>query len=189
MSLGQTMMVLGAMALLGIIVLTSNTAVLDTNQAQNESDAGLAAISLATSIMEEVQGKMFDETIADSAAATITSPTSLTSALALGKDGSERYRGGTNDFDDCDDFNQLKLLYRNSSDAGNVPSGAQEIIIPGLRARYYLRTYVNYVADTNLDQAVTTQTWHKRLKVVMTSPGNPALQDSLVFSIVMSYWN
>jgi hypothetical protein len=189
MNLGQTMLVLAAMALLGITVLTSSTAVLESSAAQNESEAGLTAVSLATSILEEATGKMFDEQIADPSAGTINDPEDLTLVSKLGKDTGERYRGGVSDFDDCDDFHLLRLLYRNPSDAGVVPPGVDEIVVPNLRAQYSLRVNVSYVSDTNLDRVSVTPTWHKKITVVVTSPGNPSLTDSLVFASVISYWN
>jgi hypothetical protein len=189
MGLGQTMLVLGAMALLGVVVLTSQTSVLETNEAQNESDAGITAVSLASSLVEEISGKMFDEAIADSGSGTVSSPSSFTSPARLGKDGSESYHGGANDFDDCDDYNQMSLFYRDPSDAGNIPSGVTEVLVRGLRARYLVRTTVCYVDDSNLDIAATTQKWSKKITVVVKSPGNPALPDSVSYSTILSFWN
>ena len=88
MNLGQTMMVIAALGLLGILVLNANKTVLETTEVQNTSEFGIAAVSLATSLVEEASGKMFDEVIADSTTAVLTVPTQL--CASLGKENAAR---------------------------------------------------------------------------------------------------
>jgi hypothetical protein len=183
MTLGQMMMVTGAMMLLGVLVLNANRTVLETNDIQNTSEFGITAVSLATSLVEEANGKMFDQVIADSTTPALTSPTQLSASLQ--KDVGETYRGAK-DFNDFDDFNGLLLVFRNPIDS-TVVSGVDKVItVPGIRALYTVRCRVNYVNPSNLDSVSLTRSWHKKLTVTVRSP---SFTDSLVYPTIMSYWN
>jgi hypothetical protein len=183
MTLGQMMMVTGAMMLLGILVLNANRTVLETNDIQNTSEFGITAVSLATSLVEEANGKMFDQVIADSTTPALTNPTQLSTALQ--KDVGESYRGAK-DFNDFDDFNDLLLVFRNPIDS-TVVSGADKVItVPGIRALYTVRCKVCYVNPPDLDVVSVAKTWHKRLTVTVKSP---SFADSLVYPTILSYWN
>jgi hypothetical protein len=188
MNLGQTLLVVAALGLLGILVLNSNRTVLETNETQNMSEFGITAVSLATSLVEEAQGKMFDEVISDSTTATLTDPNQLTPADAanLGPEGSEAYRAGILDFDDFDDFDGLVLAFKSPLDSASIPGATMQLTVPGIRAIYIVETTVRYVADTDLDTPVTYRTWHKRLMVKVKSP---SMKDSLMYPSIMSYWN
>ncbi len=183
MTLGQQMMVIGAMVLLGILVLNANKTVIETNDIQNTSEFGITAVSLATSLVEEANGKMFDQVIADSTTPALTSPTSLSTTLA--KEAGVSYRG-VKDFNDFDDFNNLLLVFRNPIDSTVVSGADKVIIVPGIRALYTVRCKVCYINPPNLDAVYGSKTWHKRLTVTVKSPSFP---DSLVYPTIMSYWN
>jgi len=184
MNLAQTMMVIAGLAILGILVLNANRTVFESNDTQNVSEFGINAVSLATSLVEEANGKMFDEVIADSTTGELTVPGQL--SATLGKEAGEGYRTGVNDFNDFDDFNNLFLAYRSPVDSAIVTGADVDVIVPGIRALYYVRTRVQYVSDTNLDSTVAFRTWHKRMMVTVTSP---AIRDTLRYPSVMSYWN
>jgi len=186
MNLGQMMMVVAALSILGILVLNTNTTVLETNDTQNLSEFGINAISLATSLVEEANGKMFDEVIADSTTPALNTPVSLTSVANLGADGGETYRTAGNDFDDFDDFDGLILLYKSPADSSLTAGAAKEFVIPGIRAAYIVRARVDYVSAADLDAASASPTWHKKITVTVTSP---AIKDTLVYPAIMSYWN
>ena len=185
MNLGQMIMVLGALSLLGGLVLNTNSNLLETNQTMNNSEFGITAVSLATSLVEEAMGKMYDETIADSTSPALTNPNQL--SVTLGPVGGEQYRGGTS-FDDFDDFNGLFLVYKSAVPADSVmtPGSSYEYKVKGLRAKYFVRAKVNYVNYTNLNDTSAVATWHKKITVTVTSPSSP---DTLSFPAIMSYWN
>lgn len=188
MNLGQSMLVIGAILLLGILTLNANRTVMETNDVTNSSEFGIAAVSLATSLVEEAMGKMFDEVVADT-----VPPTMALSILStsLQKESGERYRGGTNDFDDFDDYNNLFVVYTSPNDMSAVAGADTILVVPGLRARYYVRARVNYVNSTALDDTSSGRTWHKKLRVEVTSPRILPIgqaQDTLVYPAVMSYW-
>jgi hypothetical protein len=190
MNLGQMMLVIAALSLLGVIVLNTNRTILQTNETQNTSEFGITAVSLATSLVEEAGGKMFDEVVADSNTLALTSPTQL--STTLGPEGGQSYRDSLNDFNDVDDFNGLVLAYRNPLDSTACPGATKIISMPGLRAKFYARVRVDWVNPTsangyNVDSVATVKTWHKKITVTVTA--YPAMTDTLVYPAVISYWN
>jgi len=187
MSSGQVMLTVMAMFLLGTIILSTNNNLLSNEQTVMDSEFGVAAISLATSMVEEAQGKMFDEAAVDSGA---TSTTYLTAAAGLGKESGEVYRYGgfdttSTDFDDLDDFNNFSIEFVNDTTRPLIAQYRGES--KGFRADYLVRCRVQYANVTNVSiDTTTTKTWHKRLTVTVTSPTS---RDTLVFPTIISYWN
>jgi hypothetical protein len=185
--------VIAALGLLGILVLNSNRTVLETNETQNMSEFGISAVSLATSLVEEAQGKMFDEVISDSSISVLTNPSQLTppnGGVGFMHDAGEVYRGslGT-DFDDFDDFDSLKIIFKSPLDSTVYPNATHTFTVDGIRATYIVETSVRYVADTDLDTPVSYRTWHKRLLVKVKTSDKYAMKDSLLYPSIMSYWN
>ena len=205
MNLGQMIMVVGAIVLLGILVLNANSTVYQATDTMYTSEFGVTAISLATSLVEEAMGKMFDNVVADTGSAALYDSTHLTAVGSLGPEAAktESYRGMTpgypNDFDDFDDFNGLKLCYHSDlATETDATPGFVQVTVPGMRAKYYVTCTVVYVKPPNLDVPyVVRQTWHKKITVTVWSPSavrlDPASQkmvpDTLVYPAVMSYWN
>ncbi len=204
MNLGQMLMVTGAIVLLGILVLNANTTVYQANDTMYTSEFGVTAISLATSIVEEAMGKMFDAVVSDSTSPSLMDSTKLTLPAKLGPEAAETesYRGMVaglpHDFDDFDDFNGLKLCYTDGL-PGDMDStaGFLQVVVPGMRAKYYVTCAVTYVKPPNLDAAYTVrQTWHKSITVTVWSPSalklngtGVSVPDTLVYPAIMSYWN
>jgi hypothetical protein len=188
MTLGQSMLVIGAITLLGILVLNANSTILQSNTTMDTSEFGITAVSLATSLVEEAMGKMFDQVIADSNTGTITSESQLTPVGNLGPDVSEAYRNGTRDFNDFDDFNNIFLVYKSNvaADTVHTPGSTWEAIVPGIRAKYFVKARVYYVDYLHLDDTSNVRTYHKKIVVTVTSTGSP---DTLRFPAIMSYWN
>lgn len=202
MTLGQSLLVVASLSILGLLVLNSNSTIIETNDIQNDSEFGITAVSLATSLVEESMGKMFDAVVADTNN-TLTDSLLLTSSAGLGHSGSESYRGhaaGTHDFNDFDDYNNLFLVYKsdNVADTVSTPGSDYEIIVPGIRSKYYVRARVVYVQPNNLNGASVTPTWHKKILITVTRPilhslaerqAGKAQSDTLVFPAIMSFWN
>ncbi|MDH3251791.1 MAG: hypothetical protein OEM41_03305 [Ignavibacteria bacterium] len=189
MNLGQMMLVIGAVSLLGILILNTNSTLMDSYETTNNSEFEITAVSLATSLVEEAMGKMFDEVIADSNTTTLTNPNQL--STLLGYDGVEKFRdtaASVTDFDDFDDFNNLFVVYKSdlAAEAAPTPGSHHEFAVPGMRAKYYVTAKVVYVDPTNLDGASASRTWHKKIIVTVTSP---SVKDTLRFPAIMSYWN
>ena len=199
MNLGQMMMVIGAIVMLGVLILSTNSTIYQTNDIMYSSEFGVTAISLSTSLVEEAMGKLFDKVVADSNAAALIDSTLLTLPGSLGPEAGESYRGyptgsGLRDFDDFDDFNNLKICYHSEvpADADATP-GYLQVTVPGIRAKYYVTCTVTYVNPPNLDAPYAVrQTWHKKITVTVTSPsatGITVKPDTVTYPAIMSYWN
>jgi hypothetical protein len=188
MNLSQTLFVLGAICLIGIITLNANSTILKTDETRNSSDFGVTAVSLATSVIEEAMGKMFDAAIEDSTTGQITSTSALTAPGSLGHSVVERYRDPNHDFNDFDDFNNLFLVFKsdNPADTARTPASDWETIVPGIRCKCFVKAKVCYVQPPNIDGASSVRTWHKKITVTVTSP---SYKDSISIPAIMSYWN
>jgi hypothetical protein len=188
MGLGQIIMSVGATVLLGIVILSANSTLLQNDDVVKDSEFGVAAISLATSMVEEVQGRVFDAAVVDSGVYTTTR---LTSAGSLGPEANEQYRPTDSlktDFDDIDDFNNFSIEFVSDTTRPKVAQYRGDA--RGFRADYIVRTKVIYVTagggSANLATPSASRTWHKELIVTVTSPSS---KDTLVFPTVISYWN
>jgi hypothetical protein len=184
MGSGQMLLTLGAMMLLGLIILTTNSTMLDNEQVVMDSEFGVAAISLATSLVEEIQGKLYDAAGADSG---ITSLSKLTASGSLGPSGSERYHpkdSTKTDFNDVDDFNNFWIEFVADTSRPRVATYRGES--RGFRADYQVRARVYYVDKNSPDATSFTPTWHKKVVVTVSSPSS---RDTLSFPTIISYWN
>jgi hypothetical protein len=196
MNLGQMLMVTGAIVLLGILVLNANSTVYQASDSMYTSEFGMTAVSLSTSLVEEAMGKMFDKVVAPANSLAVYDSTLLTSPGALGPELGESYHVAGHDFNDFDDFNNLKICYHGSlpGDA-DATSGFVQVQVTGLQAKYYVSCTVTYVRPPNLDADYTVrQTWHKKITVKVWSPsalkpGSSEILDTLTYPAVMSYWN
>ena len=188
MGTAQMLMVVVAMFLLGIIIFSANSTLADNDIVIKNSEFGVAAISLATSLIEEVEGKVFDEAANDSG---VTKLANLTLPAYFGPDANESYRttdSTMSDFDDLDDFDGFSIEY--VSDPSRPQIATYRGDSKGFRADYLVKAKVVYVnagggvADLNSFSA--SPTWHKKLIVTVTSPSS---RDTLVFPTIISYWN
>lgn len=178
------LLTLGAMSLLGVIILTANTAILDGEQVVMDSEFGVAAISLATSLVEEIQGKLYDDAASDSG---ITSLTMLTPVSSLGPSWIESYHTTDStraDFNDIDDFHNFWIEY--VADTSRSRTATYRGESRGFRADYYVRARVCYVDKASPDGISSVPTWHKKVIVTVTSPSS---RDTLRFPTIISYWN
>ena len=165
MGTGQMLITIGAIAILGGVILNVNRGINNTGSILLHSNMGIEEVSIATSIMEEAQGLAFDD-VTDTA--TVSSPSQLTPANALGQEN-----GDSTDLNDFDDFNGLHNNGRLEIDT----------LATGI---YYVYTRVCYVNQNNLMGTATIQTWNKRLDVwVWNSVGT----DTVKMQTVFSYWN
>jgi hypothetical protein len=159
---GQTILTIGAMVLLSTIMLRVNTTNLTNESVRDQAQYGVLATSIATSIIEEAQSKAFD---AKTDSNSVTTKTDLTSYLELGPDDGETSESLFNDFDDYDGFTKCD---------STMPSAIFDIACE-----------VVYVASNNVQGFSSTQTWHKKLNITVTSPFSP---DTFRTSSIFSYW-
>ncbi len=161
MNTGQTLLTIFAMCLLMTVTANIYRSTAANGQTILRSKCGLAAISIASSLIEEAQRKKFDEfTTHDSAANNISQ---LTLASSLGKESGE-----TDNLDDFDDYNNYTRKY-----------------FEALPETIYASCKVSYVNISNPAVVTTTRTWHKLMTVSVTSP---SLIDTIKQSFIYSYW-
>ena len=158
MNTGQMMITLGAMVLLSVVILRVTTNFMNTDILLMESQFGVLGVSLATSIMEEATGKSFDE---ESDSGTVLT---LSDLSTIGPDAGEVYP----DFNDFDDYDGLIKI------DSSMPS-----------AIYKVECNVDFVTPANLDGVSAAKTWHKRLKVLVTTTSST---DTIELETIYSYF-
>lgn len=147
--------------LLTFTIINTNKSILISGDVINNTKFGVLANSLATSIIEEASGKAFDSKTEDMGIGNVAT---LTASNLLGPESGETYVN----FDDFDDYNNLVKV------DNTLPS-----------ARFTIKCNVYYVQDTAPDTKVTTQSWHKRMDVMVYSE---SMNDTIKMSTIYSYW-
>ena len=155
----QSMLAIGSLFLLSMVSMNFNSALLQSNTVELENKVYLTAFSLADDLIEEVKQKAYDEN-------TIDFPTvnrsTLTQAGSLGKEG-ETYPY----FDDIDDYNN----FARDADAPHSE-------------KYHITAKVYYVSETNPDSKSSTQTFHKRVDVTVSSP---YLNNNVILTFIFTH--
>jgi hypothetical protein len=162
---GQTLLSIGALVLLGSVIVSANRSSLQHGVILQQTEIGVYAVSLAIGRIEEATGKSFDEFTAPDDSGDTDTATSLTQLTStLGPESGEVYP----DFDDIDDFNNLTTT----------------VYIAGVDTMR-IHSTVAYVSPSNPDLLLTTRTWHKKLTVYVTGS---ATRDTVRISSIFSYW-
>jgi hypothetical protein len=171
MGTGQVMLSLGAMALLATSTISMHRGYNASYQQVIQSKLGITAVSLASSIIEEANGKAFDAHTQDTS---VTLLSKLTPVASLGKETGEFYPDSLDDFDD---FNNLPTIKKDFADTVyGKPYGG---------GTFYISCKVVYVNPSNPDVASATPTWDKKLTVTVTSPD---MVDTIRQSYIFGYW-
>jgi hypothetical protein len=187
MGTGEMIITIGAIILLGNIIMTTNRGIGESSQTLLLTSYGIDAISLATSIIQNAEKLDFDEKTKDSVQ--INSPTQLTTYDSLGYDSGTDSTVGP---DDVDDYN--------GPDTGSVTNRYRieyDTLATGV---YAVKTQVHYVSLASMETYVKTQTYYKRLDIWVwnkdeTNPMtiNPktgiGTPDTLArMATILSYW-
>lgn len=139
---------IGAIALLALISLRFNNTVLETKTTEIENKVYLTAFSLADDLLEEIKQKAFDEETVEWKAITVSE---LTNPESFGPvdpgETSSIY------FDDIDDYDQY----------------SKPISLPHAES-YNVTSTVDYVTEGNQNTISSTQTFYKRVTILVTSP-------------------
>jgi len=172
MGTGQTLLTIGAIMLLGTVILTVNRSLNDTSTVLLNSNIGLEEVSLATSVIEEAEGKPFDQhTMNDPLTSSATD--SLTPVNSLGQENND-----PTDLDDFDDYNGLNNAGLTTTDTvnGNL---------------YFVKTQVCYVDPANPTVASSVPTWSKRIDVTVwnANPNGTVNGDVVKMHSIYSYWH
>jgi hypothetical protein len=141
----QSILAIGSIFLLAMVSLSFNSALLQSNTVEIENKVYLTAFSLADDLIEEIKQKAYDE---KTLVFPTVNPTTLTATDDLGKEG-ETYPY----FDDVDDYNG----YSRDADAPRAEA-------------YHITSKVYYVSETDASVTSTSQTFHKRVDVTVSSP-------------------
>lgn len=157
MNLGQSLFAIGALVLLSLNIMGVNTRILRTDEVALDSKIGVLATSIGTSTIEEASKLAYDEkTKADP----VLSKSSLTPSGALGQE----IPGVFDDFDDYNKYTQKDTIF-------TIP--------------FTSVCNVSYINSTNPDGSTTSQTWHKKLTIRISTPFS---HDTLEMSTIYSYW-
>ncbi len=165
MGTGQMLLTIGAIMLLGTIIMTTDKSLYGSKDILLKTNYGLDAVALATSVMEEAQGKAFDE-VTDTSS--INSTNLLTPPGSLGQEN-----GDPTDMNDFDDFNGL-------NNAGLVDTFQLST------GTYIVKTRVCYIDASNLDGVSNKATFSKRLDVAVWNKDDSV--DVVRMSTIYSYW-
>jgi hypothetical protein len=161
MNTGQTLLTIVAIVLLGSNVVSVNRTFTQHGVILQQTEIGIFGISLGMSIIEEAQGKAFDEITVDSL---ITNASYLSSTL--GPEAEDTTRLAFNDFDD----------YNGWSDS---------IYVQGVD-RFKRWANVCYVDTSDLDGSSPTRSWSKKLTVFVKADNS---QDTVKMCYIFSYWS
>jgi len=160
MNTGQTMLVLCALILLGTTVFSVNRNNLNNGTILRQTELGIYAVSLGTSIIQRASGMSFDEkTIGGSSIPSSVLPVAGVLSTTLGRDsGAANIVGPTelaqkdNTFDDFDDYNKF----------------ARDTTIQGVE-NFHINAWVYYVNQTKPYSKSTTPTWLKQIDIAVNN--------------------
>ena len=157
----QQLLVIGALIILGSLILTFNRSTQNVNANNYFNLALIDATASAQSLIETIQTKAFDEKTVSS---NVASTSDLTAVGSLGRDAGESL---TTHFDDIDD-------YKNYTEIDTFLQFGQ----------FALSVEVNYVQKYSPETVSITPTFLKKIDVTVT---NSYLAHSLTLSRIISY--
>jgi hypothetical protein len=164
MNTGQMMLATGAMVLLGTTVFTVNRNNLQHGTILRQTELGIYAVSLGTSIIQRASGMSFDElTIGNSSVPTIPSPVTGVLSTALGREtgtaniiGPTEWANNDTSFDDFDDYNNF----------------SRDTTITGVD-NFHIIAFVYYVTQPTPAQPTPTYsltpTWIKQMDIAVNN--------------------
>lgn len=159
MNTGQTLLAVGAMILLSVLILRVNGTFLTTGTTLMDTKFDVLATSIATSEIEEISSKAFDNY-------TVSNPTTNVNYLSspLGPESGETYAN----FDDIDDYNGYVKI------DSSMPSAVFKAVCN-----------VSYVNPNDLDHTTESKTWFKKITISVSSI---SMADTVTISTIYSYW-
>ncbi len=175
MNTGQMLITIGAIVLLAIVILRVSTTLLVTDNILDRSKVSLIAVSLATSLIEEASNKAFDQATFNNS---VDNVSVLTTRAKLGPETGEVYPG----FNDFDDYNFFRVN----------PKIERIEVADSLHFEFKIFCAIDYVTGSNPEVATSSQQWHKRMTVKVTSDAMKdeisGKQDTVKMSTIFSYW-
>jgi hypothetical protein len=166
----QVLLSLVAMILLSLVIITVSKNSLYTEDVMYNSNFGITATSLASSIIEDASKKGFD-CVTDTMVLDPNNASDLnllTDPDSLGTDTGED-PNNPKTFNDFDDYNNY------ATTDSSMPT-----------AIFNVACKVNYVNESDLDGISNSRTYHKKITVKVWSK---SMKDTVVMSSIYSYWN
>jgi len=157
----QQLLVIGALIILGSLVLTFNRSTQNINANNYFNTALIDATASAQSLIEGIQTKAFDESTVST---NVSTPAGLTAVGALGPDAGEIL---PTQFDDVDDYKNYATV-----------DTFQQF------GKFSLSVAVNYVQKYSPETISAAPTFLKKVDVTVT---NPFLGYPLTLSRIISY--
>lgn len=167
MSSIQMILALGAMILLTILITNVNKNSLYTEDVMYDSNFGITATSIASSIIEDASKKRFDNIFYSDSTA-VYNVSKFTAPDDLGVDSGE-VATDPRTFNDFDDYNGYTGV------DSTMPS-----------AIFNYASTVNYVDANDPDGTLNTQSFHKKITVKVWSV---SMKDTMIMSSIYSYWS
>ncbi|HZY09726.1 MAG TPA: hypothetical protein VFF29_01085 [Bacteroidota bacterium] len=158
MGLGQIQLVVGALVILSTLQLSINSSILRSYITSWDSEATIDAISIGEAMVDEVSTKAFDEETIDKK---VYNADSLTADYYFGPDTPDEFVTAderepfesASKFDDVDDYQGYTRL------ATSLRLGD-----------FTIRDSIIYVRNTNQDSLSATQSWYKKIVVIVNHP-------------------
>lgn len=168
MGTGQMLITIGAIVLLGTVILNTNRGIVNSSQVMLETNFGLEAVSLCASTIDEAEYLPYDENTrngsVDSGLSQLTLPANL---------GQESATGDT--LDDFDDWN------------GPPGVGYRRDTVKLATGNYVRKTQVHYIDFGTLAYDNTNRTWLKRMDVWVWNTADSAGSMVNMYAIY-GYW-
>jgi hypothetical protein len=174
MGLGQTLLTIMALMLMGRIILSTNTATLNSGFTKDIAEYRITATSLGTSTLENANALAFDEASVDTFL-TQSRINELTASNSLGPDAGET---DPTLFDDIDDYNNYV----------KIDTVTNSAIFNTMVSVSYITVSSGTISTT------TSKTFNKMITVKVTSDylldysSDPPKRDTLQFRSIFSYW-
>ena len=160
MNTGQMMLATGAMVLLGTTVFTVNRNNLQQGTILRQTELGIYAVSLATSIIQRASGMSFDEkTIGNNTVPTTILPVAGVLSTTLGIESGAanivpptEWANNDTSFDDFDDYNNF----------------SKDTTITGVD-NFHISAIVYYVNQSQPYSISATPTWLKQMDIAVNN--------------------
>lgn len=157
MGANQLLLIVGALVLLITVQLSINSTIIRAYEYSLDGEATIDAVSIGQAMIDEINTKSFDE-------ATVAAPkytvSALTAPASLGRDGS-----GENVILDSGAVFLSKTLFDDIDDYNGYTRRVKSSTLDF----YTVRDSVYYVTEADLTVPSTTQTFYKRIEVVVTN--------------------
>lgn len=161
MGSSQMIIMAGAIMILGMISLQIFSSIGQSTGTDLYYQSMISGTGIAQSLVEEVQGKKFDQ---QTISKTVTSADSLTPVSSLGPDAGETYYYQFNDVDDYDNHTRIDSLK--------------------VFGNFYSKVDVYYVENMNPDVTSASPTFAKRIDV---KTYNKYLNDTIRLTGIKTY--